>query len=50
MVDCAFEWENSFREMKWDKLAANDQISRKITKKIHPLCLSAPALGPYACI
>ena len=29
MVDCAFEWENCFKEMKWDKLAANDQNQQK---------------------
>ena len=36
MVDYAFKWEKLFQINEMDKLAANDQINRKITflKKI----------------
>ena len=53
LVASAFEWENCYKVIKWEKLAANDQIKRKITnlkKKIDPQGLSVPAPGLYTCI
>ena len=50
LVACAFECEKLLQSNLWEKLAANDQINRKITflkKKIDHRVLCAPATGLY---
>ena len=53
LFSCAFEWEKFYKVIKWEKLAADYQIKKKIyifEKKLTPGVLSAPAPGIYICI